>query len=102
MPRLSRCRPSHHAGKRLDQPPGTGNHGGRVLRDRPGRRVPRAAGTGARCLPRDMGGALLAMAHRRRKTSSVSITYLEAIREAQAKALREDPSVFIYGQDIAE
>jgi len=32
----------------------------------------------------------------------VSITYLEAIREAQAKALREDPSVFIYGQDIAE
>jgi pyruvate/2-oxoglutarate/acetoin dehydrogenase E1 component len=31
----------------------------------------------------------------------VSITYLEAIREAQAKALREDPSVFVYGQDIA-
>jgi acetoin:2,6-dichlorophenolindophenol oxidoreductase subunit beta len=31
----------------------------------------------------------------------VSITYLEAIREAQAKALREDPTVFIYGQDIA-
>jgi pyruvate dehydrogenase E1 component beta subunit/2-oxoisovalerate dehydrogenase E1 component beta subunit len=31
----------------------------------------------------------------------VSITYLEAIREAQAKALRDDPSVFIYGQDIA-
>lgn len=32
----------------------------------------------------------------------MSITYLEAIREAQAKALREDPSVFIYGQDIAQ
>jgi pyruvate dehydrogenase E1 component beta subunit/2-oxoisovalerate dehydrogenase E1 component beta subunit len=32
----------------------------------------------------------------------VSITYLEAIREAQAKALREDPAVFIYGQDIAK
>ena len=31
----------------------------------------------------------------------MSITYLEAIREAQAKALRDDPSVFIYGQDIA-
>jgi pyruvate/2-oxoglutarate/acetoin dehydrogenase E1 component len=31
----------------------------------------------------------------------VSITYLEAIREAQAKALRDDPAVFIYGQDIA-
>ena len=32
----------------------------------------------------------------------MSITYLEAIREAQAKALREDPSVFIYGQDISQ
>ena len=31
----------------------------------------------------------------------MSITYLEAIREAQAKALREDPRVYIYGQDIA-
>src|SRR5438105_3024961 len=30
----------------------------------------------------------------------MSITYLEAIREAQAKALADDPSVFIYGQDI--
>jgi acetoin:2,6-dichlorophenolindophenol oxidoreductase subunit beta len=30
----------------------------------------------------------------------MSITYLEAIREAQAKALRDDPRVFIYGQDI--
>lgn len=29
-----------------------------------------------------------------------SITYLEAIREAQAKALADDPRVFIYGQDI--
>jgi acetoin:2,6-dichlorophenolindophenol oxidoreductase subunit beta len=31
----------------------------------------------------------------------VSITYLQAIREAQAKALRDDPRVFIYGQDVA-
>jgi acetoin:2,6-dichlorophenolindophenol oxidoreductase subunit beta len=31
----------------------------------------------------------------------MSITYLEAIREAQAKALREDPRVYIYGQDVA-
>ena len=31
----------------------------------------------------------------------MSITYLEAIREAQAKALSDDPSVFIYGQDVA-
>src|SRR2546425_10115996 len=31
----------------------------------------------------------------------MSITYLEAIREAQAKALAQDPRVFIYGQDIA-
>jgi pyruvate/2-oxoglutarate/acetoin dehydrogenase E1 component len=28
------------------------------------------------------------------------ITYIEAIREAQARALAEDPRVFIYGQDI--
>jgi acetoin:2,6-dichlorophenolindophenol oxidoreductase subunit beta len=32
----------------------------------------------------------------------MSITYLEAIREAQARALAEDPRVFIYGQDIAD
>src|SRR2546430_8243751 len=31
----------------------------------------------------------------------VSVTYLEAIREAQAHLLREDERVFIYGQDIA-
>lgn len=30
----------------------------------------------------------------------MSITYLEAIREAQAKALAADPRVFIYGQDV--
>lgn len=30
----------------------------------------------------------------------VSITYLEAIREAQSSALASDPSVFIYGQDV--
>src|SRR5215471_2246647 len=30
----------------------------------------------------------------------MSITYLEAIREAQAKALADDPNVFIYGQDV--
>lgn len=29
------------------------------------------------------------------------ITYLEAIREAQAKALEVDPRVYLYGQDIA-
>ena len=28
------------------------------------------------------------------------ITYIESIREAQARALAEDPRVFIYGQDI--
>ncbi|HKM57205.1 MAG TPA: transketolase C-terminal domain-containing protein [Chthoniobacterales bacterium] len=31
----------------------------------------------------------------------MSITYLDAIREAQEKALRENPRVYIYGQDIA-
>src|ERR1700722_17049068 len=30
----------------------------------------------------------------------MSITYLEAIREAQAKALTDDSRVFIYGQDV--
>ena len=30
----------------------------------------------------------------------MSITYLEAIREAQARALEDDPNVFIYGQDV--
>lgn len=30
----------------------------------------------------------------------MSITYIEAIREAQARALSDDPRVFIYGQDI--
>jgi pyruvate dehydrogenase E1 component beta subunit/2-oxoisovalerate dehydrogenase E1 component beta subunit len=30
----------------------------------------------------------------------MSITYLEAIREAQARALAEDPNVFVYGQDV--
>jgi len=31
----------------------------------------------------------------------MAITYLEAIREAQAKVLAEDESVYIYGQDVA-
>ncbi|MDB6069186.1 MAG: bfmBAB [Verrucomicrobiales bacterium] len=31
----------------------------------------------------------------------MSLTYLEAIREAQTRALTENPDVFIYGQDIA-
>ncbi|MDE3098340.1 MAG: alpha-ketoacid dehydrogenase subunit beta [Verrucomicrobiota bacterium] len=30
----------------------------------------------------------------------MTITYLEAIREAQARVLRDDPRVFIYGQDV--
>ena len=30
----------------------------------------------------------------------MSITYLEAIRAAQARALADDPRVFIYGQDV--
>ncbi len=32
----------------------------------------------------------------------MSITYLEAIREAQAKALADDARVFIYGQDVGD
>jgi acetoin:2,6-dichlorophenolindophenol oxidoreductase subunit beta len=31
----------------------------------------------------------------------MTITYLDAIREAQEKALRNDPRVYLYGQDIA-
>ena len=30
----------------------------------------------------------------------MSITYIEAIRHAQETALKDDPDVFIYGQDI--
>src|SRR5262249_41504011 len=30
----------------------------------------------------------------------MSITYLEAIRAAQARALADDPRVYIYGQDV--
>jgi pyruvate dehydrogenase E1 component beta subunit/2-oxoisovalerate dehydrogenase E1 component beta subunit len=30
----------------------------------------------------------------------MSVTYLEAIRAAQARALQDDPRVFIYGQDV--
>ena len=30
----------------------------------------------------------------------MSITYLDAIRAAQAKAMADDPRVFIYGQDV--
>src|SRR5258708_10770093 len=30
----------------------------------------------------------------------MSITYLEAIRAEQAKALADDPRVFVYGQDV--
>jgi pyruvate/2-oxoglutarate/acetoin dehydrogenase E1 component len=30
----------------------------------------------------------------------MSITYLEAIRAAQERALDETPNVFIYGQDL--
>ena len=36
------------------------------------------------------------------KREAMAITYLEAIREAQAKALEENDSVYIYGQDVAE
>ena len=32
----------------------------------------------------------------------MAITYLEAIREAQAKVLAENDTVYIYGQDVAE
>src|SRR5688500_20255585 len=30
----------------------------------------------------------------------MSVTYLEAIRAAQERALEQDPRVFIYGQDV--
>ena len=31
----------------------------------------------------------------------MSVTYIDAIREAQETLLRQDPRVFLYGQDIA-
>src|SRR6266581_4764071 len=39
-------------------------------------------------------------AYRCNDRHAMSITYLEAIREAQAKLLRDDGRVFIYGQDV--
>src|SRR3954453_7939262 len=36
----------------------------------------------------------------RRRFRRRMITYLEAIREAQARALADDPRVYIYGQDV--
>ena len=36
------------------------------------------------------------------RKGGASITYLEAIREAQHKLLSDDPRVFIYGQDVGE
>ena len=33
---------------------------------------------------------------------SSGLTYLEAIRLAQEKALTDDPRVFIYGQDVGK
>src|SRR4026207_926805 len=35
-----------------------------------------------------------------RKFRRMSVTYLEAIRAAQERALEQDPRVFIYGQDV--
>ena len=32
----------------------------------------------------------------------MSVTYLDAIRAAQEKALQDDPAVFIYGQDVGK
>lgn len=32
----------------------------------------------------------------------MSVTYLDAIREAQARALEEDTSVYLYGQDVGD
>ncbi len=32
----------------------------------------------------------------------MSVTYIEAIREAQARVLADDPRVFLYGQDIGD
>jgi pyruvate dehydrogenase E1 component beta subunit/2-oxoisovalerate dehydrogenase E1 component beta subunit len=57
--------------------------------------LPRSAGAAARVPARVAGG------FRTKQTfARMSITYLEAIREAQARALADDPRVFIYGQDV--
>jgi len=36
------------------------------------------------------------------RRAEMSLTYVDAIREAQESLLREDPRVFLYGQDIAD
>src|ERR1035441_3315018 len=61
-----------------------------------------AAGTGTRSLQGRLVHAGFEASERRTRPAleRMSITYLDAIREAQARALAEDPRVFIYGQDI--
>src|SRR5688572_30437631 len=44
--------------------------------------------------------AMFTTAGRPTSEGQSSITYLEAIRAAQARALADDPRVFIYGQDV--
>jgi pyruvate dehydrogenase E1 component beta subunit/2-oxoisovalerate dehydrogenase E1 component beta subunit len=43
---------------------------------------------------------LFSFLHSSFNLSPMSLTYIDAIREAQAHALRDDPRVFIYGQDV--
>src|SRR5947207_2656273 len=59
--------------------------------------VDRAKGSRARWGERRLARDLYS---RTGRSTRMSITYLEAIREAQAKLLREDERVFIYGQDV--
>src|SRR6476469_7844302 len=68
-------------------------------------RCPRRSRKTRRTAPKKIGArfrrANSPMARSRNDEFRMSVTYLEAIREAQAKLLREDNRVFIYGQDIA-
>src|SRR5690606_15751952 len=49
---------------------------------------------GTRC------GALVRWNFEGRELETMSVTYVDAILQAQEKLLREDPRVFLYGQDI--
>src|SRR2546423_10386929 len=59
-----------------------------------------ATGEWARPLPGRVVRLVVTLVGRNARGHFMSITYLEAIRAAQERALAEDPRVYIYGQDV--
>src|SRR5690242_20564567 len=85
--RVGRCQHGGYLAQRSFTPGGRG-------------RCQSSARAGTRSLQGRLVRAGLKAAQRRTGPTVTTITYLDAIREAQARALKEDPRVFIYGQDV--